>query len=175
MTQNNDDVKRESQAGTPVQSEDVRAEETKLTVDLERYAAPEIEDDDEDDAPTEWVPTRFEKKIKAIPDKQWNLYQTLAGVVIGAATAGTLFLGGSGSKGSSIPFLIAVVVALAGPNVLEDRGRRKLNRFRMVLIIVMAVSIIAFTIYNGTTKGWDFMKKKEETEAALRLAGLWRA
>ena len=46
-----------------------------------KYAAPEIDDDD-DDAPTEWVPSRFEKKVNAIPQTQWDLYQILGGTAI---------------------------------------------------------------------------------------------
>ena len=132
---------------------------------VQRYAAPEIDDDDEDDAPTEWVPSRFEKKVHAIPDRTWNLYQIAGGVVIGAFTVAALFLGGSGLN---VPFLVAIVLALFVPNWLEDRGRRKLNVARYAMIAVIAVGVVALLLYTGLTQGWDFFKKKDEAEAALR-------
>ena len=105
----------------------------------ERYAAPEIDDDDDDDAPTEWVPSRFEKRVHAIPEAKWNLYQTLGGAAVGLFTLFALFVGGTGVNAM---FLIAIALALLLPNILEDRGRRKLNRARLVLVIVLAVGIV---------------------------------
>lgn len=131
----------------------------------EKYASPEIDEDD-DDAPTEWVPSRFEKRIHAIPEARWNLYQILGGSLIGIFAVVALFMGGTGI---SAPFLVAIVLALMLPNWLEDRGRRKLNKGRFAMIIVMGVGIVAMVLYTGFTQGWDFFKKKEEVEAAVRL------
>ena len=137
---------------------------------VQRYAAPEIDDDDEDDAPTEWVPSRFEKKIHAIPDRTWDLYQIAGGVVIGAFTVAALFLGGSGLN---VPFLVAIVLALFVPNWLEDRGRRKLTKGRMAMVIVIGIGLVALVLYTGITRGWNFRQKKEEAETAARLASMW--
>ena len=142
--------------------------------DQQRYSKPEIDNDpikwDKDEAPTEWVPTEFEKKIKAIPEDKWNLYQTLGGGLIGAVAAALLFAGGTGL---SAGFLIAVVLALLVPNGLESRGRRKLMRARVAMIIVLAIGIVAMVIYNGVTHGWEVFAKKEEVEAALRTVGMY--
>ena len=127
----------------------------------QKYAAPEIDDDD-DDAPTEWVPSRFEKRIHAIPDAKWDLYQILGGAAIGLFTVFALFLGGTGV---SAPFLVAVVLALLLPNWLEDRGRRKLTKGRYAMIAVIAVGVIAVFLYTGFTQGWDIFRKKETAEA----------
>lgn len=135
----------------------------------ERYATPEIDNNtpdwDTDEAPTEWVPTRFEKRIKAIPEDKWNLYQTIGGVVIGIVVAVLLF---AGNRGVGAGFLISALLALLLPNILESKGRRKLLRARIVMIAVLAVSIVVMVLYNGMTYGWDFFTKKEETEAMLR-------
>ena len=133
-----------------------------------KYAAPEIDDDDDDDAPTEWVPSRFEKRVHAIPEDKWKLYQILGGGAIGLFTVAALFLGGTGKAGSAL-FLVAVVLALLLPNWLEDRGRRKLNLARYAMIAVIAVGVVALLLYTGLTQGWDFFKKKDEAEAALKL------
>ena len=138
----------------------------------QRYAAPEIDDilaDDPDEAPTEWVPSRFERRIHAIPDKQWDLYQCLGGGLIGAIAVAALFFGGTGVNAG---FLIAVVLALLLPNWLEDRGRRKLTKGRYAMIIVMAVGLIGIFLYTGLTKGWDVFTKKTTQEAA-RMAVDW--
>ena len=128
----------------------------------QKYAAPEIDDDDDDDTPTEWVPSRFEKRIHAIPDAKWDLYQILGGAAIGLFTVFALFLGGTGV---SAPFLVAVVLALLLPNWLEDRGRRKLTKGRYAMIAVIAVGVVAVFLYTGFTQGWNIFKKKEAAEA----------
>ena len=131
----------------------------------QKYAAPEIDDDDDDDTPTEWVPSRFEKRIHAIPDAKWDLYQILGGAAIGLFTVFALFLGGTGV---STPFLVAVVLALLLPNWLEDRGRRKLTKGRYAMIAVIAVGVVAVFLYTGFTQGWDIFRKKEAAEAAVK-------
>lgn len=135
----------------------------------ERYAKPEIDDViqwDTDEAPTEWVPTAFEKRVKAIPEDKWLLYQTLGGGLVGLVVAILLF---AGSSGLSAGFLIGAVLALLLPNWLESKGRRKLFRARIAMIVVLGVAIVAMTLYNGLTYGWDFWKKKETVEAAEAL------
>lgn len=141
-----------------------------------RYAQPEIDDilaDDPDEAPTEWVPTRFEKRVKAISEARWTLYQILGGSVIGIITVITLFFGGKG-KGFSYGFMAAVVLALLAPNWLEDRARRKVTKGRIAMIVVIAVGIVFMVLYTGFTQGWSLFKPKAAEEAA-RMLGLWLA
>jgi len=88
-------------------------------------------------------------------------------VVIGLIVLAALFLGGAGLN---YFFIAALVLALVGPNILEDRGRRKLTRGRMVMIIVIGVGLVIVTVYLGFTKGWNFFAAKEEAETALNLA-----
>ena len=127
-------------------------EEKKLSENVPEtaYDTPEIDNDD--DAPTEWVPSRFEKRIHAIPEAKWNLYQILGGGLIGLIAVAGLCLGGTGVTPG---FLVAVVLALLLPNWLEDRGRRKLNKARIAMIVVLAVGLIAMTVYTGMTQGWS--------------------
>ena len=178
----NEDKKLEQAAAeTPNEAQETESPAPEAPAAEERYAVPEIGDDpkpkkqfydevlkdDDDEAPTEWVPTRFEKRIHAIPEKQWNLYQILGGAVIGLFTVVALFYGGSGI---SAPFLAAVILALLLPNWLEDRGRRKLTKGRYAMIIVIAVGLVVMVLYMGFTQGWSlFTKKEEEVQAALRL------
>ena len=156
--QNREELEQETRAAEPATEPEAR------------YAAPEIDDDDDDDAPTEWVPSRFEKKIHAIPDRTWDLYQIAGGALIGAFTVAALFLGGAGIN---VLFLIAIVLALFVPNWLEDRGRRKLTRGRMVMAITIAIGVAAMAVYTGMTKGWRVFSLKKEAEDALRLLDRW--
>ena len=156
--------------------------EPELGDDKGRYAAPapvempaapadsagEIDDDDDDPAPTEWVPTRFEKRVKAIPESKWNLYQCLAGAAIAIYTVLALFFGG---QGLNPLFLVGVVLALVLPRWLEDRGRRSLYKGRKVMLIVMAVTLVALALIHGFRTGFNFFEKKEEAGEAARIAG----
>ncbi|MBQ6373555.1 MAG: hypothetical protein IJJ45_03625 [Clostridia bacterium] len=117
---------------------------------------PEISIDD-DDASDVWVPSRFEKRVHAIPEKRWELYQLLGGIAIGVFTIAALFFGGTGAS----PMMIAaLVLTLFVPSLLEDRGRRKLTRLRFVMIVVILVGLIVMMIYTGATKGWQFFTTK---------------
>lgn len=134
-----------------------------------QYAAPEIEDDDPDDAPTEWVPSRFEKRIHAIPEGRWTLYQIAGGIAIGAFTSFALFAGGAGVNAL---FLIAIALALLFPKWLEDRGRRSLNKGRLAMVAVIAAGLVGMVVYNGLTRGWSFFAEKEAaalTDAFFRM------
>ena len=135
------------------------------------YDQPEIDEEEEDDAPTEWVPTRFEKKVKAIPDRTWDMYQYLGGGAIGLITAAALFLSGTSNN---IPLIVAVALAFILPRWLEDRGRRSLYKGRITMIIVLAVAIAAMVIRSVATHGFSFFEKKEEAETALGLLRAFR-
>ena len=129
-----------------------------------RYSKAEIDailPDDTDEAPTEWVPSRFEKRVNAIPEGQWTLLQALGGTIVGAAVVFALFLGGEGS-GFSWGLLVAVALALFLPNWLEDRCRRKLTKARYIMIAVIAVGIVGMVLFTGLTKGWDVFMMKQK-------------
>ena len=143
-------------------------QDPKMTTE-ERYQKAEIDDDilvdDPDEAPTEWVPTRFEKRMKAIPEGQWTLFQILAGAAIGGIAVFSLFAGGTGM---SWGFLVSVALALLLPNWFEDRSRRKVNKGRYAMIIVIALGLIAMVLYTGLTKGWTVFKPRTEEAMLLR-------
>lgn len=105
--------------------------------------ANEILGDDTDEAPTEHVPTAFEKKMAAIPENQWRVYQIIGGVLTGLVTVLALF----GGDDSSMFFLIALVLALLGPNQFEKSANRKIYLGRMVLCITIGVGLVAMFVY----------------------------
>jgi len=111
--------------------------------------ANEILGDDEDEAPTEHVPTAFEKKMAAIPEDKWNLYQIIAGIVIGLFTVYALY----GGEDTSYMFLTAILIALVGPNQFEKAANRKIYKGRVAMCISLAVGIaVMFVVYLVTGK-----------------------
>ncbi len=109
--------------------------------------ANEILGDDEDEAPTEHVPTEFEKKMAAIPENKWRIYQIIAGIAIGLFTVFALF----GGEDSSFMFIIALCLALLGPNQFEKSANRKIFQARYALIVTIAVGLVVMLIYYGAT------------------------
>ena len=111
--------------------------------------ANEILGDDEDEAPAEHVPTAFEKKMQAIPDNKWNLYQIIGGVLIGGYTVYALF----GGRDSSFSFLTAVILALLLPNQFEKSANRKVYKGRVAMCVTITVGLVAMILYYWVTGG----------------------
>lgn len=109
--------------------------------------ANEILGDDDEEAPAEHVPTAFEKKMQAIPENRWNLYQIIAGILIGAYTVYTLFSG----QDSSFSFIIALVLALIAPGQFEKSANRKLLKLRIAMCITLTIGIVGMIIYSLVT------------------------
>lgn len=105
--------------------------------------ANEILGDDDDEAPMEHVPSEFEKKMHAIPEGKWNLYQIIAGILIGAYTVYALFKG----EKTDFSFIIALVLALIAPGQLEKSANRKLLKLRIVICITLAIGIAGMIIF----------------------------
>lgn len=104
--------------------------------------------DDEDEAPTEHVPTAFEKKMAAIPEDKWKLYQIIGGVALGFASVTALFAG----EDNSYMFLTAVILAMVLPNWFEKSANRKVYKGRIAMIITMSIGIavmIAYYLLSG--------------------------
>jgi hypothetical protein len=93
------------------------------------------------------------QKAAEIDEKRWLSYQTYGGVVLGIATGAIMFL--VKDEGSFLPlnFVLALVIAKFLPDYLEKQMSRSLRRARIVMVIVIAVSILAYAGYILLTKG----------------------
>jgi len=138
----------------PVTAEDAAPEQVSDAVSEkdEEFAqavarANEILGDDTDEAPTEHVPTAFEKKMQAIPENKWLLYQIIVGVLIGAYTVYALF----GGEDNSFNFLTAVILALLVPNQFEKSANRKVYKGRVAMCITIAVGLVVMFIFYLAT------------------------
>ena len=88
-------------------------------------------------------PTHFQKRIAAIPEKRWVVYQIVAGIAVGLLTVVTLFIG---NGDFSYLFFLAVCLALIGPNYLERQGERRIPQGRTAMCITIAVGLVAILL-----------------------------
>jgi len=109
--------------------------------------ANEVLGDDDEEAPAEHVPTEFEKKMAAIPENKWNLYQIICGILIGAFTAYSLFAG----EDSSFLFITALCLALIAPNQFEKSANRKVYKGRVAMCITLAIGLVIMFVYFMAT------------------------
>lgn len=101
----------------------------------------------------------FQKAIARMSEKTWTLLQRVVGALLGIATGVALFWNGmqgeSESSGFSYSLIIAVVIAMLIPNIIEKQGARRIPKLRIALVIALAVMIVAYFIYWGSIKGFN--------------------
>ena len=103
----------------------------------------------------------FQRFIAKMDDKKWKLTQRILGVILGlgsglALFSDGLFNRGEESTGSSYSLIIAVVIALLVPNIIEKQGGRKINVARMTMAITLLVALVAYFIFAGVNSGFKF-------------------
>ena len=104
----------------------------------------------------------FQKFIARLDDAKWKLYQRIFGVILGLGTAVALFWPGQNEEGSKIgsyTLIIAVVIALLIPNIIEKRGGRKITQARYTMVITLGIALVAFFIMTGIKHDWQFMQQ----------------
>ena len=101
---------------------------------------------EEPEAPPE--PTELEKKIAAIPDDKWKKYQIIAGIVLGVLSTTCLMVLGRMESVSSFSLILAAVIALFVPNIIEKKGGRKIPVLRVALIISVVISMGLYAFYG---------------------------
>lgn len=105
----------------------------------------------------------FQKFIARMDDAKWKLVQRIFGVLLGLGASAALFWptqsSDGSSSGSSYSLIIAVVIALLIPNILEKRGGRKITQARFAMAITIGVGVVAFFIYTGIKYDFHFIQK----------------
>ena len=98
----------------------------------------------------------FQKWIARLDEKQWTLLQRIVGAILGAAAGISLFWnGGSDSEqGFSWSLIIAVVIAMLIPNIIEKQGMRRIPKLRVALVIALGVMIAGYFVYWGAFHGF---------------------
>ena len=101
----------------------------------------------------------FQLYVAKMNDKSWNLAQRIFGVVLGILASVALFwdsIGGADKEkgGFSFSLIIAVVIAMLVPNIVEKQGLRKIPKTRTTMAITLLICIVAYLIYLGVTTGF---------------------
>ena len=97
--------------------------------------------------------TDFQKRIAAIPEPRWKLYQTLGGLLTGAIAVITLCLG---HDGFSPLFVVAICLCLFLPNYLEKQGGRLVPRARAAMCIAIAIGLVVMLLVFGIQTDFTF-------------------
>ena len=95
----------------------------------------------------------LQKKVRDLPEKQWTLYQRIGGTVLGLLCGFLLTYFGSFESTGMFGTIGAVVIALFGPNFIEKRVKRTVQKGRIMLMISLGVWLLAyaaFMLLNGT-------------------------
>ena len=100
----------------------------------------------------------FQKAIARMSEKTWTIVQRVVGALLGIASGVALFWnGGSDSEGGfSYSLIVAVVIAMLIPNLIEKKGLRRIPKLRIALVISLAAMIVIYFIYWGSVKGFRF-------------------
>ena len=141
----------------------------------ERQQTPEIEERDAtldpDPIPTEMSDDElqdslledsdmngFQKFIARMDERRWVLTQRIAGVILGLLAGVSLFWDSFSGKeeGFSYSLIIAVVIAMLVPNIIEKQGLRRIPKLRVALVITLSVMIVAYLILMGVRLGFKF-------------------
>lgn len=104
--------------------------------------------------------TAFQKTIAKMSDKTWDLCQRICGVVLALLASIALFweniTGSTNEGGFSYSLIVAVVIALLIPNIIERRGLRKIPKVRTTMAIVLLICIVVYFLIIGVRTGFNF-------------------
>ncbi len=96
----------------------------------------------------------FQKWVARTSDAKWKLYQRILGIALGLGAGVALFWDGlfgkveaAGKQGFSYSLIIAVVIAMVVPNIVEKQGRRKIPVARMTMAITLGVVLVGYFIW----------------------------
>ena len=98
----------------------------------------------------------FHKFIARMDEKTWTLVQRVFGAILGVGAGLALFWNGGGDneQGFSYSLIVAIVIAMLIPNILEKQGARRIPKLRVALVIALAIMIVGYFIVVGTQTGF---------------------
>ena len=99
----------------------------------------------------------FQKWIARMDEKKWVLMQRIVGAILGVASGVALFWnGGSDTEsGFSYSLIVAIVIAMLIPNIIEKQGLRRIPKLRIALVIALGVMIAGYFVYWGAFHGFQ--------------------
>ena len=107
----------------------------------------------------------FQKYCARMDDARWTLMQRIVGALLGVAAGMSLFWDTLMHTGAnqqqqqsffSFPLVIAIVIAMAVPNIIEKQSLRRIPKLRTALVIALAVVIVIYFFLVGSKTGFRF-------------------
>ena len=134
-------------------------EERDATLDPDPIPAAMSDDELQDSLLEDSDMNGFQKFIARMDEQRWVLTQRIAGVVLGVLAGLSLFwdsFSGKEEGGFSYSLIIAVVIAMLVPNIIEKQGLRRIPKLRVALVITLSAMIVAYLILMGLRMGFKF-------------------
>ena len=100
----------------------------------------------------------FQKFCAKVDDKKWLLYQHILGVLLACGTCVALFWKGSAETENAFSWslIVAIVIAIWVPNIVEKQALRKISKARTTMAIAMAIIIVIYFVVIGLQSGFNF-------------------
>ena len=100
----------------------------------------------EPEAPPE--PTEFEKRIAALSPSAWKKLQIAGGALLGVLSGLCMTVLSDYKTFSGYGLIVAVVLALLVPNLIEKKVQRSISAGRIALIAALAVTMGIYLVYG---------------------------
>ena len=106
----------------------------------------------------------FQRFIAKMDDKRWDLVQHIMGVILGLGAGLALFGENLFKKNAeeamgTYSLVIAVVIAMLIPNIIEKQAGRKINAARVTMAITLLVTLVIYFVWAGVNGGFSFFAK----------------
>ena len=100
----------------------------------------------------------FQKWVARLDEKTWTLYQRIVGAILGVGSGVALFWNGGSDneRGFSYSLIVAIVIAMLIPNILEKQAIRRIPKLRIALVIALAIMVLGYFIVVGSRTGFRF-------------------
>ena len=106
----------------------------------------------------------FQKYCARMDDRRWALMQRIVGALLGIAAGVALFWDTMVRTEStqrqqgifSAPLVIAIIIAMIVPNIIEKQSLRRIPKLRIAMVISLAAVIVIYFIIIGIQTGFQF-------------------
>ena len=106
----------------------------------------------------------FQKYCARMDDKRWTLTQRIVGAVMGVVAGLALFWdtlvrteATTQRQGIfSLPLVIAIIIAMILPNIIEKQSLRRVPALRIAMVIALAAVIVIYFVIIGFQTGFHF-------------------
>ena len=105
----------------------------------------------------------FQKYCARMDDRRWTLTQRIVGALMGIAAGIALFWDTlvrtetTRQQGIfSLPLVIAIIIAMILPNIIEKQSLRRVPALRIAMVIALAAVIVIYFVIIGFQTGFHF-------------------